>query len=314
MSADLQAPAFTDDNAAREAMEAIMWPDGPVCPHCGAISKIGKVEGPSARAGLYYCGECKSQFTVTVGTIFERSKVPLSKWWAAVHLLASSKKGISSHQLHRMLGVHYQTAWFMTHRIREAMAGGSFKMPMGGAGKIVEVDETFIGKKVGVEKRRGAAHKNVVLSLVERGGSARSFHVDSTKKEDIIPIVKANIAKETYVMTDESNTYSGLDKFFDKHGVVDHSRKEYAYTDRLSGISIGINGAEGFYSVFKRGMKGVYQHCAEKHLHRYLSEFDFRHSNRTALGVEDLERAAKIIEGAKGKRLVYRRPEEVAIA
>ena len=172
MSADLQAPAFTDDNAAREAMEAIMWPDGPVCPHCGSLSKIGKVEGPSARAGLYYCGECKSQFTVTVGTIFERSKVPLSKWWAAVHLLASSKKGISSHQLHRMLGVHYQTAWFMTHRIREAMAGGSFKTPMGGAGKIVEVDETFIGKKVGVEKRRGAAHKNVVLSLVERGGSA----------------------------------------------------------------------------------------------------------------------------------------------
>jgi len=313
MSADLQAPAFTDDNAAREAMEAIMWPDGPVCPHCGSLSKIGKVEGTSARAGLYYCGECKSQFTVTVGTIFERSKVPLSKWWAAVHLLASSKKGISSHQLHRMLGVHYQTAWFMTHRIREAMAGGSFKTPIGGAGKIVEVDETFIGKKVGVEKRRGAAHKNVVLSLVERGGSARSFHVDSTKKEDIIPIVKANIAKETHVMTDESNTYSGLDKLFDKHGVVDHSRKEYAYTDRLTGISIGINGAEGFYSVFKRGMKGVYQHCAEKHLHRYLSEFDFRHSNRSKLGVEDLERAAKIIKGAKGKRLVYRRPEEVAI-
>src|SRR5271168_1682566 len=271
MSADLQAPAFTDDNAAREAMEAIMWPDGPVCPHCGSLSKIGKVEGVTARAGLYYCGECKSQFTVTVGTIFERSKVPLSKWWAAVHLLASSKKGISSHQLHRMLGVHYQAAWFMTHRIREAMAGGSFKTPMGGAGKIVEVDETFIGKKVGVEKRRGAAHKNVVLSLVERGRSARSFHVDSTKKEDIIPIVKANINKETHVMTDESNTYSGLDKHFKAHGVVDHSRKEYTYTDRLNGINIGINGAEGFYSVFKRGIKphrpwrGGRRACSQNH-------------------------------------------------
>jgi transposase-like protein len=310
---DLQAPAFTDDDAAREAMEAIMWPDGPVCPHCGSLEKLGKVEGPSARAGLYYCGACKSQFTVTVGTIFERSKVPLSKWWTAVHLLASSKKGISSHQLHRMLGVHYQTAWFMTHRIREAMAGGSFREPMGGKGKIVEVDETFIGKREGVEKRRGGAHKNVVLSLVERGGSARSFHVDSTKKEDIIPIVKANIARETHVMTDESNTYSGLGKRFAKHSVVDHSRKEYAYTDRLSGISVGINSAEGFYSVFKRGMKGVYQYCKEKHLHRYVAEFDFRHSNRTKLGVTDAERAAKIIKGAKGKRLVYRRPEEVTV-
>jgi transposase-like protein len=314
-AADLQAPAFTDDNAAREAMEAIMWPNGPVCPHCGSLEKLGKIAGPSARAGLYYCGSCKSQFTVTVGTIFERSKVPLSKWWSAVHLLASSKKGISTHQLHRMLGVTYQTAWFMTHRIREAMAGGSFKGPMGGAGKIVEVDETYIGKREGVDKPRGGGrHKNIVLSLVERGGSSRSFHVDSTRKEDIIPIVRANIARETHVMTDESNTYSGLDKLFDKHGVVDHSRKEYSYTDRLSGVKIGINSAEGFYSIFKRGMKGIYQHCKEKHLHRYVAEFDFRHSNRTKLGVTDAERAAKIIKGAVGKRLVYRRPEEIAIA
>src|SRR5271155_304501 len=308
MSADLQAPAFTDDNAAREAMEAIMWPDGPVCPHCGSFSKIGKVEGVSAPAGVYYCGECKSQFTVTVGTIFERSKVPLSKWWAAVHLLASSKKGISSHQLHRMLGVSYQTAWFMTHRIREAMAGGSFKTPMGGAGKIVEVDETFIGKREGVEKRRGGAHKNVVLSLVERCGSARSFHVSSTKKEDIIPIVKANIAKETHVMTDESNTYSGLGKHFKSHDVVDHSRKEYAYTDRVRNLSIGINSVEGFYSVFKRGMKGIYQHCSEKHLHRYVGEFDFRYNNRISLGVDDEGRFTNALKGIVGKRLTYKQP------
>src|ERR1700688_1928044 len=166
-TADIKAAAFTDDNVAREAIEALMWPNGPVCPHCGSLEKLGKVEGTSARAGLYYCGECKSQFTVTVGTIFERSKIPLSKWCAAVHLLASSKKGISSHQLHRMLGVSYQTAWLMTHRIREAMAGGSFRAPLGGAGKIVAVDETFIGRREGVEKRRDAAHKNVVLSLVE---------------------------------------------------------------------------------------------------------------------------------------------------
>lgn len=177
-AANLQAPAFTDDNIAREAMEAVMWPDGPVCPHCGSLSKIGKVEGKSARAGLYYCGECKAQFTVTVGTIFERSKVPLSKWWLAVHLLASSKKGFSSHQLHRTLGVSYQTAWFMTHRIREAMRSGGLA-PMGGEGKTVEIDETFIGRKTGTEVRRGVAHKNVVLSLVERGGSVRSFHVDT---------------------------------------------------------------------------------------------------------------------------------------
>jgi len=274
MSADLQAPALTDENAAREAMEAVLWPHGPVCPHCGALSKIGKVEGPTARAGLYYCGECKSQFTVTVGTIFERSKVPLSKWLMAIHLLASSKKGLSSHQMHRLLGVTYQTAWFMTHRIREAMASGALP-PLGGEGEIVEIDETFIGRKAGEEVRRGSSHKNVVLSLIERGGSARSFHVSSTKKEDIIPIVKANIAKETHVMTDESNTYSGLGKHFKSHDVVDHSRKVYAYTDRVRNLNIGINGAESFYSVFKRGMKGVYQHCGEKHLHRYLFRVRF---------------------------------------
>jgi transposase-like protein len=199
------------------------------------------------------------------------------------------------------------------HRLREAMRTGGLA-PMGGAGAIVEIDETYIGRKAGVEKRRGGAHKNIVLSLIERGGEARSFHIDSTKKEDIIPIVRANIAKETHVMTDESNTYSGLDKLFDKHGVVDHSLKEYSYTDRLSGVKIGINSAEGYYSVFKRGMKGVYQHCAEKHLHRYVAEFDFRHSNRSALGVEDAERADKLAKGIVGKRLVYRRPEEVAIA
>jgi transposase-like protein len=282
-AADIQAAAFTDDNTAREAIEALMWPHGPVCPHCGSLEKLGKVEGKSARAGLYYCGACKSQFTVTVGTIFERSKVPLSKWWFAIHLLASSKKGMSAHQLHRMIGVSYQTAWFMEHRIREAMRDGDLS-PMGGSGETVEIDETYIGRKDGFETHRGTGHKNAVLTLVERGGSARSFHVENTTKGEVLPIVKANLERETHVMTDEAGQYRTLGQHFAKHDAVDHSREEYAYTDRKTGAKIGTNTVEGYYSIFKRGMRGVYQHCGEKHLHRYLAEFDFRYSNRVKLG------------------------------
>jgi transposase-like protein len=311
-AADIQAKAFTNDDVAREAIEALMWPNGPVCPHCGCVGKIGKVEGKSARPGLYYCGDCKKQFTVTVGTIFERSKVPLSKWWMAIHLMASSKKGMSAHQLHRMLGVAYQTAWFMEHRIREAMRDGALS-PMGGGGSVVEIDETYIGRKDGFEVRQGAWHKNTILTLVERDGRARSFHVDNATKENIVPIIRENIARETHVMTDEANRYSKIGSEFAKHDVVDHSRGEYGYTDRKSGAKINTNTIEGYYSIFKRGMKGVYQHCGEKHLHRYLAEFDFRYSNRVKLGVNDAMRAAKIVEGAKGKRLMYRRPEGVAI-
>jgi transposase-like protein len=304
MSADLQAPAFTDEIAAREAMEAVMWPHGPVCPRCGSLDRIGTVSGKSARPGLYYCGECKRQFTVTVGTIFERSKVPLSKWWLAVHLLASSKKGVSSHQLIRMLGVTYQTAWFMTHRIREAMRTGSFDTPMGGEGKVVEIDETFIGKKEGVPVRRGYAHKHAVLTLVERGGQSRSFHVDGTSAADVLPILKANIAAETHVMTDEAGQYAQLGKHFAEHDFTTHSKGEYGRGD------IHTNTVEGYYSVFKRGMKGVYQHCSEKHLHRYVAEFDFRYNSRSKLGVEDAERASMIVRSGKGKRLMYRRTDE----
>ncbi len=303
---DLSNPAFTDEEEARKVIEASRWPNGVFCPHCGVIGKVSKLGGQSMGPGWYHCNACRDKFTVKTGTLYERSHIPLHKWLLATHLLTSSKKGISAHQLYHMLGFgSYRTAWFMAHRIREGMRTGPLA-PMGGAGSIVEIDETFIGRKEGAEVRRGGAHKNVVLSLVERGGEARSFHVDSTKREDIIPIVKANIAKETHIMTDESNTYSGLDKHFKSHDVVDHSRKEYAYTDRVRNLNIGINGAEGFYSVFKRGMKGVYQHCAEKHLHRYVAEFDFRHSNRSALGVEDAERAAKATKGVEGKRLTYK--------
>src|SRR5271170_3080966 len=262
-AADVQAPAFTNDDVAREAIEGLLWPNGPVCPHCGCTSKIGKIEGKSARPGLYYCGDCKGQFTVTIGTIFERSKVPLSKWWFAIHLLASSKKGMSAHQLHRMIGVTYQTAWFMEHRIREAMRLDDLA-PMGGGGSIVEVDETYIGRKDGFEVRQGAWHKNAVLTLVERGGAARSFHVERVAKEAIIPIVRHNIARESKVMTDESALYSKLGDDFAKHGSVDHHRDEYGYTDR-AGDKINTNTVEGFYSVFKRGMIGVYQHCSEQH-------------------------------------------------
>ena len=320
MSSVLNEDRFQSEEAAFAYVEAQVWPKGRVCPHCGIIDQSGALKGESNRVGLYKCYACRKPFTVRVGTIFESSHVALRLWLQAIHLLCSSKKGISSNQLHRTLGVTLKTAWFMSHRIREAMRSGDLS-PMGGSGSIVEIDETFIGRKEGAEVRRGASHKNIVLSLIERGGEARSFHVESTKKEEIIPIVKANIAKEdlsspnaapqeeTHVMTDESNTYSDLGKHFKSHDVVDHSRKEYAYTDRVRNLNIGINGAEGYYSVFKRGMKGVYQHCAEKHLHRYVGEFDFRHSNRVKLGVDDTERAERALKGVVGKRLTYRTPD-----
>jgi transposase-like protein len=305
VSADLQAPAFTNETIAREAIEAVLWPHGPVCPRCGSLDRIGKVSGKSARPGLYYCGECKRQFTVTVGTIFERSKIPLTKWWLAIHLMASSKKGMSAHQLHRMLGVTYQTAWFMMHRLREAMRSSDLS-PMGGPGTIVEIDETFIGQKEDMPKHRGYAHKHAVLSLVERGGKVRSFHVEGTTAAHLVPILRANIAKETSVMTDEAGQYAHLNKEFASHEYVNHSAGEYGRSD------IHTNTLEGFYSIFKRGMKGVYQHCSEKHLHRYVAEFDFRYSNRIALGTNDTERAEKLAMGIVGKRLTYRRIGEAA--
>ncbi len=310
MSADLQNPIFNDEAKAREALEAIVWPTGRVCPHCGNVDqeKIAKAQGKAVRPGLYYCAACNGQFTATVGTVFERSKIPLSKWWLAMHMLGSSKKGVSSHQLHRMLGVTYKTAWFMTHRIREAMRDVT-PPPMGGGGKTVEVDETFIGRLADVPKQRGGgAHKNVVLTLVERGGSARSFHVDGTSIGNLIPIIRANVAQETAMMTNSASWYKNLklEAGFASHETVDHSKEEY-----VRGIT-HTNTVEGYYSIFKRGMKGIYQHCAEKHLHRYLSEFDFRYSNRSALGIEDQERVSKIAAGISGKRLTYRRTDKAA--
>ncbi len=301
----LTAKHFQDEEAAFAYVEAALWPDGPHCPHCGGFERISKMNGKSTRIGLYKCYQCRKPFTVRMGTVFESSHVPLYLWLQAMHLLCSSKKGISSNQLHRTLGITLKSAWFLSHRIREAMRDGSLA-PMGGAGGIVEVDETFIGAKEGVEKRRGYAHKNVVLSLVERGGSVLSFHVDSTKKDDVLPIVEANIAKESRIMTDEAVQYAQLGDDFAGHDAVDHGREEWGYTDRKTGVKVNINSIEGYYSIFKRGMKGVYQHCKEKHLHRYLSEFDFRYSNRVKLGVNDAARADRALRGVKGKRLTYR--------
>lgn len=311
--AQFQNTIFVDEDAAREALEAVRWPNGPVCPHCGTIGdRIAKVEGTkrSHRPGLYYCNECRGQFTVTVGTVFERSKISLTKWWMAVYLLNSSKKGFSAHQLHRTLKVTYKTAWFMMHRIREAMRTGGL-VPMGGGGKIVEADETYIGRKEGMRKpRSGNYHKNMVLTLVQRGGGARSFVMDGQAISDVMPIVRKNVAKESRINTDEATHYYDLKNEYFEHKTVNHSQDEYAWRtgDYVDGgpYIVTTNTVEGYFSIFKRGMKGVYQHCSEKHLHRYLAEFDFRYSNRVALGVNDGERAVLAMKGIEGKRLTYR--------
>ena len=301
-------PIFTDADEARKFLEAERWPDGPVCPHCGNAEQtaICALQGKKHRPGLYQCNACREQFTVTVGTVFERSKIPLNKWLLASYLMTSSKKGISAHQLYRSLGFgSYRTAWFMAHRLREAMRPNN-PSPMGGDGATVEVDETFIGRIKGVPKHAaGWAHKNVVLTLVERGGEARSFHVDSTSIADIVPIVKANVAKETAMMTDTASQFRNTGNFA-SHDKVAHSRDEYVRYEGERVIS--TNSVENYYSVFKRGMKGVYQHCGEQHLHRYLAEFDFRYSNRAGLDVDDATRTAKLVRNAEGKRLMYQRP------
>ena len=222
MSINLTNPIFNDETAAWKHFEAIRWPDGPVCPHCGVINSADPVIGKSARHGLYRCRECVKQFTATIGTVYEDSHVPMHKWLLATHLLCASKKGYSAHQLMRTLGLgSYRTAWFMSHRLREAMRIGSLA-PMGGVGGIVEADETFIGRKEGSTKRRGHGHKNAVLSLVERGGHVRSFHVDGTSAADVMPIIRKNVAKETAMMTDEGGHYSRLGSDFASHETVSH--------------------------------------------------------------------------------------------
>ncbi len=299
----LSKPHFHSEEAAFHHLEKLLSPNGPVCHHCGSMGKHYNLW--KTRTGRWKCQDCRRQFRVTVGTVFECAKIPLNKMLQAVYLLCSSKKGISSHQLHRILGVTYKTAWFLTHRIREAMRDGSLA-PMGGGdgvNGIVEADETFIGREPGTEKRRGYAHKMKVLALVDREtGQARSMVVDDLKAETLVPILQENIAKEASVMTDEAGQYGKLENSFVEHQTVAHSQDEY-----VRGI-VHTNTVEGYFSVFKRGMKGVYQHCGKQHLHRYLAEFDFRYNNRTALGCEDMERSQRALTGIKGKRLTYRLP------
>ncbi len=298
----LSRPYFHDEEKAFAYLESVLWADGVVCPHCGGVDRITKVKANPAkriRLGLWRCGDCKGQFTVKVGTVFEHVRIPLNKALQAVYLMTSSKKGISAHQLHRVLEVTYKTAWFLAHRIREAMRDGELA-PMGGNGAIVEVDETFYGQKAGAVKTRGFHHKIAILALVDRStGKSRSMVVDKVGPSVLIPIIKANLDRETHVMTDEATAYRYVNHHFAAHGHVNHSADEYVRGN------VHTNTIEGFFSIFKRGMRGVYQHCGEKHLHRHLAEFDFRYSNRAANGINDTARSVRALEGIMGKRLTY---------
>jgi len=292
-------PHFNDEAAAYAYIEARLWANGRVCPHCGVFERSAPLKGKSDRIGLYKCYGCRKPFTVKIGTIFEDSHIAMRVWLTAIHLICSSKKGVSANQLHRTLGITVKSAWFLAHRIREAMRSGELA-PMGGMGSVVEADETFIGRKESSIKRRGHGHKNAVLSLVDRhSGQVRSFHVEGTSAGDIVPIIKANVAKETAMMTDEGGHYFTLGDHFASHESVSHKADEYVRG------SVHTNTVECYYSIFKRGMKGVYQHCGEKHLHRYVAEFDFRYNERSALGVDDSGRASKALRGAVGRRLTY---------
>ncbi len=303
MSSVLNDKHFHDEEAAFAWVESRVWGNNPICPHCGGLERISKMRGKSTRLGTYKCYQCRKPFTVKVGTVFEASHVPMHIWLQAMFLLSSSKKGISSNQLHRTLGVTLKTAWFMAHRIREAMRSVGFE-PMGGAGNVVEADETYFGDKEIVTKRtrRGkSAHssKRSIVALVERGGKARTFHVDRADKVTVTKIVSQNIAKESRLHTDESRLYSDAKHFVAKHESIVHTQGEYVRGD------VTTNTVEGYFSIFKRGMKGIYQHCSEKHLHRYLSEYDFRYNNRIKLGVDDEARTDAAVRGIVGKRLTY---------
>ncbi len=309
MNVDLTHPTFNNEEAARKHFEASRWPNGPICPHCGVVDEATELKGKSTRPGVYNCRACDKPFTATIGTIFERSHIPMHKWLLAIHLLSASKKGISAHQLWRMLGFgSYRTAWFMAHRIRESMRElhPEDAVPMGGEGKTVEIDETFVG---GLEKNKhrskrqhvgtGGAGKEAVFSLVERGGKVRSHHVPTVTAATLRPILTAQVHEATFVMTDEGATAKSLGRGFEKHGMVNHSIGEYVRGE------VHTNTIEGYFSIFKRGINGVYHHVSQQHLKRYLAEFDFRYNERIALGVNDSERAEKVLRGTVGKRMTY---------
>ena len=312
---NLTDPIFTDADKARQHLEATRWPHGAICPHCGVVGEATELKGKAHRAGLYQCNACREQFTVTVGTVFERSKVPLNKWLLATYLMSSSKKGISAHQVGRTLGVTYKTAWFMCHRIREAMTDRGPVAPVGGEGKTVEVDETVIGgkeKNKRLSKRNpkniGAVGKQICFSLVERGGRVRSFHVANVSGKTLRPIIVQHIRRESVLMADDAGQYRPIGKEFAKFETVNHGVEEYVRGEAHT------NTIEGFFSILKRGVMGTFHHISEAHISRYLAEFDFRYSNRIALGVDDTMRTDEILRGVGGKRLTYRRSNEAAYA
>jgi transposase-like protein len=315
----LSSPWFHDEAKAFEYLESIVWSDGITCPHCGVQGgRVYDLSGvrtkPSkknpegkVRYGLKKCGECRAQFTAKVGTVFEHARMPLTKMLQAVHLMVSSKKGISAHQLSRVLEVQYKSAWFLAHRIREAMRSGDLAQPFGSGGGAVEVDETYLGFKKGAAPQRGGnAHKMAVLALVDRDTKeSRWFHIETSTADQIHPIVLGNIAREARLMTDEATMYRKIGKQFAEHGHTLHGA--FQYVD-LKDRTIHTNTVEGAFSIFKRGMRGVYQHCAEHHLHRYLAEFEFRYNTRIANGYDDRARAGEALKSIVGKRLTYGGP------
>jgi transposase-like protein len=319
---ELSNPIYNNEDAARAHFEAVRWPNGPECPFCHHTDKVAPLGGGSMGPGWYYCQNCKDKFTARVGTVLERSHIPIHKWILAMRLMASSKKGISAHQLHRTLKVTYKTAWFLAMRIREAMKPID-KEPLGGNGQTVEVDETYLGSsddvfmnpkgasKGGWRKKSGTSSKMKVLTLVERKGRARSVKIDDVKSATLKAVIHTELKRGTHLVTDEFNAYRTIGLHFITHRTVNHGRKEYV---RGGKDGAHTNTVEGYFSVFKRGMKGVYQHCGEQHLQRYLTEFDFRYNNRIALGVDDAERTTRTIKGVEGKRLTYRRTNDATQA
>jgi transposase-like protein len=318
----LSSPHFHDEAKAYEYLESIVWAGGVVCPHCGVTGgRVYDLSGVKTKAsaknpegkvrhGLKKCGECRKQFTVKVGTVFEHARLPLTKMLQAVHLIVSSKKGISAHQLSRVLECQYKSAWFLAHRIREAMRSGDLAAPFGSEGGAVEVDETYIGFKKGRALQKGTGHKMAVLALVDRdSGKSRWFHIENSRASDIHPIVAANISREARLMTDEAKMYRKIGREFAEHGTTVHAAFNYVSREDRT---IHTNTVEGAFSIFKRGMRGVYQHCAEHHLHRYLAEFEFRYNTRTANGFDDRQRGGEALRGIIGKRLTYGGPRKSA--
>lgn len=302
---DLFRPEFQDETAAREWLERELWANGPVCPHCGVVNQATQLKGKAHRPGLYQCNACREQFTVTVGTLYERSKIPLHKWLAVTHLMMASKKGMSALQISRMIGLSYKSTWFLCHRIRESLRDDDTLPPMGGPDDVVEADETYVGGKAKNRAFRKPAEKKAVLSLVQRDGHVRSFHVANVSAKTVKPIIAKNVDKASAFMTDESPVYWGIGDGFGYHGAVNHSKEEYA---RLGGY-VHINTAESFFSIVKRGITGSFHHVSEAHMHRYLCEFDYRWNTRH---LSDAQRMTKSIGGIVGKRLTYRRIGEVA--